>query len=236
MSFDIGAAFVGGLKNLWNKATLTIVLALTFVYLLQDFGIDTLTAWDGQAANAPLAIGSSAATASVLLLASTVLTVLLALTALRFYSSGSSELEESMYKENLLMPAINFVVGVVAFSILVGFGFLLLIVPGLFLLTALYFYSFRIAVEDENFIQAFKSSYSLTEGNRLELFGLGVIVTVPALIVSLISIPLLLIAQLAGTGVALVSMLLYNLVLAVIFVSILSIAGQAYNQLLELQE
>jgi len=236
MPFDIGDAVVGGLKNLKNKTTLTIVVALTFVYLLQDIGIDTLTAWEGQAANAPLAIGSSAATASVLLLASTVLTVLLVLTAIRFYSSGSSELEDSMYKENLLIPSLNFVVGGLAFSIIVGFGFLLLVIPGLFLLTALYFYTFRIAVEDENFIQAFKSSYSLTEGNRLELFGLGVILTVPALIIVAVATPLLLLAQIAATPVALLSMLIYNLVLAGVFVSILSVAGQAYNQLLGLQE
>ena len=235
MSFSIGNAVSEGLKNLGNKATLTIWMALTFVYLIQDFGTDTLTASGGQAEIAPLALGSSGALGGLILLVSAALAVVLALTALRFYSSDSSQLQSSMFQENLLIPAANLVVGSIAFSFVVGIGFLLLIVPGLFLLTALYFYTFRIAVESENFVEALRSSYSLTAGNRLELFGLGVLVTIPILIATSIASPLLIFASTATMQAALVSMIVFNAILALLFVAGISIAGQAYNQLVELQ-
>lgn len=63
-------------------------------------------------------------------------------------------------------------------------GLVLLIPPGLFLLTALFFYHVFIAVEDDTSLQALRNSWSLTAGHRLRLFALRLLVTVLIAVVS----------------------------------------------------
>lgn len=72
----------------------------------------------------------------------------------------------------------NYVVGAIVFSILVGIGFLLLIIPGIYLTVALYFWFVHVAVEDGNWAKAFQKSWDLTRDNQWSLLGLGVIVVI----------------------------------------------------------
>jgi len=43
-------------------------------------------------------------------------------------------------------------------------------------LVSLYYWSVFVAVDDQNFLQGFRSNWTLTRGRRLRLFGLGVTV------------------------------------------------------------
>jgi hypothetical protein len=79
---------------------------------------------------------------------------------------------------------LNMFVGGIVFSLVVVLGFIALVIPGFFLLVSLFFWNFYVAVEDENFIEAFKDSWALTKGDRLSLFLLGVIVVVLSMILS----------------------------------------------------
>lgn len=112
-------------------------------------------------------------------------TVVLTIGALRTFTTDETErLRGEHFTRNLIWPGLNFIVGAVVFGIVVGIGFALLVIPGLFLLVSLVFWTVYVAVEDENFIEALGDSWSLTRGHRLRLFLLGVAVVIINIIVS----------------------------------------------------
>jgi hypothetical protein len=112
-------------------------------------------------------------------------TVVLAIGALRTFVSDETErLPSEHFTRNVVWPGLNFIVGSVVFAVLVALGFVFFVVPGVFLLVALVFWTVYVAVEDENFVEAMQDSWGLTRGHRLRLFLLGVAVAVVALVVS----------------------------------------------------
>lgn len=75
-------------------------------------------------------------------------------------------------ERNLLRSTINLIVGGLIVWILLVFGLIFLIIPGLFIASLLLYFQFYVAVEDENFIDSLRKSISLTSGNRFKSFGL----------------------------------------------------------------
>ena len=63
-------------------------------------------------------------------------------------------------------------------------GFVLLFVPGIFLMVSFMFAVYAIGVEDERAIDSLSRSWQLANGNRWRLFGLTLVVTVGAGIVA----------------------------------------------------
>ena len=80
------------------------------------------------------------------------------------------------FTHNLGWMLLNLVVGFIVFYLGVTIGFVLLVVPGIFLLVSLFFWYVLVIVEDQNFYEAFQNSWTLTKGNRWSLLGIGVIV------------------------------------------------------------
>ena len=110
-------------------------------------------------------------------------------------------------------------------------GFIAFVIPEFFLLVNLYFWNVFVIVENQNFIEGFKRSWNLTQGNRLELFGLGVILVFAALIFGGVFTLLGGLLEIAlGTTTAKIFEQLPNA-----FISAFSVAtlAQAYNQLRE---
>jgi len=103
-----------------------------------------------------------------------------------FVSEETEHLPREYFTRNMVWAAINFVIGGIIFGIIVALGFVALIVPGIFLLVTLAFWTVYVAVEDQNFIKAFRSSWGLTRGYRLNLLVLGVAVTLLVLLVNLV--------------------------------------------------
>jgi len=77
---------------------------------------------------------------------------------------------------------VRIMVANVIYFILITIGFLLLIVPGLFVLIRLQFIPYLIVDKNMGAIEAIKESYQITKGNTLKLFVLNLIV-VPALVI-----------------------------------------------------
>jgi hypothetical protein len=112
-------------------------------------------------------------------------TIVLTIGALRTFVSDETErLPSEHFTQNMVWPGLNFLVGTILFGILVALGFVFLVVPGVFLLVALAFWTVYVAVEDENFVAGMQDSWGLTRGHRLRLFLLGVAVAVVAIVVS----------------------------------------------------
>lgn len=240
MTVDIGAAIEDGLKRVWSKDA-GILAGLFFVVgLLSQVGADTLLSglepmMSEPVGSTPMALGSSIGLGGFIGAVAAVASLALAAVAMRTLVSKAGEsIPEEYYKRNMLYVVANMLVGGIVFGVAVMAGLFLLIIPGLFILTALYFYTFEIAVNDKSFIEAMKTSWSLTEGNRLRLFALGAIVGIGSGAVSMLVTAPLTLLEFGGT-MALLSITLSNVVSSVVGVATLGIAAAAYNQLLELE-
>lgn len=124
-------------------------------------------------------IGDSVALGALIAIVTGLLSLYLAVVAYRTFVSGETDrLPADAVGRRPLWALLNVFVGYLVFGILVGIGFVLLIIPGIFLLVALWFFDVYVAVEDESFVDALGSSWALTSGNRFALFFLGVFVVI----------------------------------------------------------
>lgn len=101
-----------------------------------------------------------------------------------FVSDETERLPRELFTRRMAWVVANLVVGGIVFAVAVTLGFVALVVPGIFLLVALTFWSVYVAVEDRNFLDSFRDSWTLTGGHRLGLFGLGVAVLIASAVVS----------------------------------------------------
>lgn len=95
-----------------------------------------------------------------------------------FVTDDTETLPTDRFTRNLGWMLVNLVVGWIVFGIVVGIGFVLLVLPGLFLLVSLFFWEMYVVIEDENFWEGFQRSWGITKGNRIMLFVLGVVVAI----------------------------------------------------------
>lgn len=123
--------------------------------------------------------------AGLLSIVLTIAGLVVSVAAIRVLVSDETErLPRDLFTRRIAWVVANLVVGGIVFGVAVALGFVALIVPGLFLLVALAFWGVYVAVEERNFLDAFRDSWALTRGHRLELFGLGVAVLIASAIVS----------------------------------------------------
>ena len=141
-----------------------------------------------------------------------------------FVTEDTETLPGSRFTHNLGWLLVNLFVGYIVFAIVVGIGFVFLIVPGFFLLVSLWFWAVPVAVDDENFVAGFSESWSLTSGNRIMLFVLGVVVVIVGFVISVVFG----IAAFAGGWVGL---LINQLGSAFATVFVLATTARAYVQL-----
>ncbi|TYL35916.1 hypothetical protein CV102_25225 [Natronococcus pandeyae] len=120
----------------------------------------------------------------------------LTIVALRtFVTDERDTIPDAALRDRPVWTFLNVLVGYIVFTIVVAVGLVLLIVPGLFLLVALWFFDVYVAVEDDDFVTGMQRSWSLTSGHRLSLFGLGVAVI---LIIAAISVPFSILEAIVG--------------------------------------
>jgi len=233
MSVDIGSAIGDGFERTVARNGLLLVAA-TFVLgvinglVTASFAPETPGPGPGpgMGTGTDVPFSVSPGVGAAILLVVGILSLVVSIVALRTFVSDETEsLPEDAVTRNMGWALVNIVVGGIVFVIVVGFGFLFLVVPGLFLLVSLYFWSVFVAVGDENFIEGFGNSWSLTKGNRIPLFALGLLVVVIAGIVNVVfSIPGLFL----GGGVDIV---ISQLGSAFATVFVVAVTGRAYVQL-----
>jgi len=108
---------------------------------------------------------------SLMSIGSTIATIIAVVVAYRVFAADARDkIPEEAYKRDIGMTALNAIVASIIFGIVVGIGLVLLVIPGLYLLSALVFFLVFIAVEDESFMDSLKSSWELTDGKRLSIF------------------------------------------------------------------
>lgn len=123
---------------------------------------------------------------SLMSIGSSIAFIIAAVVAYRVFAADArDQIPEEAYKRDIGMTTLNAIVASIIFGIVVAIGLILLIIPGIYLITALLFFMIFIAVEDESFMDSLKSSWELTEGKRLSVFLLLVALFVINIIVGI---------------------------------------------------
>jgi uncharacterized membrane protein len=146
------------------------VLVILFVYCLISFCLGAIST--------ALAEGTTAIIILFSLFQSVVNTIL----ALGFYrvlldivDGGTPELSRLFSQTNTTL-ILHSIVGSIALGLAVVIGLIFLILPGLYMIFRLQFFSLILLEQDEpKFLEALKESWRLTEGHVLDLVGLFII-------------------------------------------------------------
>ena len=235
MTLRIGRALTNGVTKTFSKARLTFVLLFglaQFAFiaaintLVEAFlaGLDLPAGATEASASTPLSLPVSATVAGVL-----ALVVLLALQAvnvvlIRVMAADRQVITRETYTRRMGWVLLNSIVASVVVGLLTMIGFVLLVIPGLFVLVSLLFAAVYIADRDENVLDAIRDSWGLASGNRWQLFGLVLVVFVGFFAVSF---PLDFLLP-TGSTLSLVASTVLNTVLVVYQLAVIT---DAYRQL-----
>jgi|APHM01.1.fsa_nt_gi hypothetical protein len=104
--------------------------------------------------------------------------------------SELSSIPPTILTRRLLSASLSALVCAVFLTVIIPIGYLLLLVPGVFLTVSFQFTFFAIAVEDKGIIDSLSRSWQLASGERLLLFGMLIVISllsaVPAVVLSLV--------------------------------------------------
>jgi hypothetical protein len=184
MSLNIGDAISAG----WEKLTTTAGLQLGALYvvavLLTGIGSQSITATlapeMSRSTQSALAFPIGVTGGTVLLIVGLLLGAVLTVVVLRTVAHDAAELDAIPSGVTAALPKTVLFLIVAGFiqGILIGIGFVLLVIPGIFVLVSLYFTQVYIAVEGEGPLEALSSSWGLSKGDRLPIFGLVIVLGV----------------------------------------------------------
>lgn len=158
---------------------------------------DTRTLHDEVQAEQSLAVGLPLGVAAGGLLALALLSETASIVAVRVFATAETDdVPRELVTENLLLATVNgFVGGLITWAlILVPLGVSLMVASALwpagvlavvviapiwiFLAVVLFFLRQEIALNDKNFVQAMADSWRLTDGHRVNVFALGLVLIV----------------------------------------------------------
>lgn len=101
--------------------------------------------------------------------------------ALRVFVTDETEtVPDNAWKDKMGRAIIHFAIGAFVYGVLAGIGSLLFLLPGVYLMLALFFFMTYIAVENQGFYEAMQSSWGLTKGHKWRLLGLLIVIVVVA--------------------------------------------------------
>lgn len=101
-----------------------------------------------------------------------ILSLLVLVAAIRTFASPETDTVPREYvRRRIGSVMVNMILGSVIVTIVVGLGFIL-IIPGLYLLVTLLYWHMYVAVEDQDFIDALRMSWGLTEGHKWQTLAL----------------------------------------------------------------
>ena len=184
---------VGLIKDSWEivKANYKLVAALLGAFVVYQFVQGIVQGFFGESF---LSV--------IVSLAFTVITIFL---QIGFIKIGLKLVDKKPAKFEELWAYPQYLLRMIAASILYGLavlgGFILLIIPGIYLALRLQFYSYVILDKDTGVIDSLKRSWKLTEGNVINLFlfmflliGINILGAIALLVGLLVTIPVSFIA------------------------------------------
>jgi hypothetical protein len=183
MSLQIRSSLTGGIGRCLNRNGLLLALAYVFVgaawqvllYSAVVAAVGQSAAQGGASAlptvDLPLVVSAGGAVVALVLLQ-----YLTIVTIRTFVGGHTRTIPAEFYTRNIPYVLVNSIIGSLAFGLAIFVGSILFVVPGIIAYVAFIFTLLYIAAEDQSFIAAFRSSWNVTRGNWLRLFGLLVVV------------------------------------------------------------
>lgn len=225
MTLDIGEAIRDGVDRTMQRNAAMLVGALFLLNLSSSFlglRMEAMTG-DGAAMSASLSLVAGALIASAAVM---VLSFLILIVAIRTFVGDETETIPRDYLHRDMTRTLGHtIIGSIAFLIVVGAGFMLFLVPGIYLFLALMFWVFFVAVEDMGALEAMQESWEFTTGHKWDLYGFGLILLTILLVLAL---PTFALDAEAMPGIVTTSLLS-----AVTNVFLLAVTSQAFIQLRE---
>jgi hypothetical protein len=219
MSLDIPAVLTDGLARLPTR-----VAAVLFAAYLAIGAISTVTAQTlslavigavqsslpADAATTPttpgvggggaLALDVDLPIAVALFLVQIVLAQVVGVVSIRTFVSDARTSFPMGLASHLSWVVLNALVAGFVVNVLIGLGTILLVIPGIYLAVALYFVQFEVIVEENHAIEALRTGWELTSGNRLGvfllllvIFAIGLASAVPSVALGFVGAPTLLV-------------------------------------------
>ena len=238
MTLNITRALGSGVTKALSKAGLAFVVLIGIVQLIFISATNTLTeaflagldlpsesaGASAASPSVPLSLPISATVAGVVIVVALLLLQVLTVVLIRVMVSDRQIITREAYTRRLGWVTLNSIIVAVVIGVLTMIGFVLLIVPGLFLTVSLLFTTIYVADEDESFIAAIQDSWGLASGNRWRLLALYLAVTIGATVVSFalgFVLP-------SGTAISQVVTIVLSTILVVYIMAVLT---DAYRQL-----
>lgn len=235
MALSIKRTLGNGVAKTLTKAALTFVILIGLIQLM--FIASTNTVFEAFIASLDLPAGASATSTSfplslpvsatiagVLALGTLLLLQAITVVLIRVMAADRQVITRETYTRRMIWVVLNSIIAGIVVGLLTMVGFVLLIIPGLFLMVSLLFTTVYIADQDENVLSAIQDSWSLASGNRWRLFGMYVVILVGFFIISFAAgfiLP-------AGSVLSTVVSMIINTIMIVYMMAVIT---DAYRQL-----
>jgi hypothetical protein len=241
MSLDVPAAIEDGLGRLATRVAALLVVAYLVIGVTSTVTSQTLalavtdalravapsaSAAAAEGAGGPLALGLGLPVAAALFVLQVVVAQVVAVVTIRTFVADARDALPAGVTSRLAWVVVNALVAGFVVNVLIALGFVLLVVPGIYIAVALYFVQFEVIVEEKNAVDAIRDGWALTAGDRLGVFLLLIVV----LAIGLASAVPAFVLDLAGVS-ALVSTGITVVLGAVVSVVSVAIGARAYVQL-----
>jgi|GEM_PF-823185 len=198
MSLDVPAAIQNGLARIPTRVAAILLAAYLAIGAVSTVTAQTLssavfdavrTSLPSDAATAPTTPGAGAGAggealaldvglpvAVGLFLAQVVVAQLVGVVAIRTFVSEARSSFPTGLTSHLAWVVVNTLVASLVVNVLIGLGTILLVIPGIYVAVALYFVQFEVIVEERNAIEALRTGWGLTKGDRLRVFLLLIVI------------------------------------------------------------
>jgi hypothetical protein len=191
-TLQIGSALSDGIDSLTTRGGARLVAVYVVLQVITQVAINSLFATTladqlpAEAMNTayPLALDVPLAVSGVVTAIALVATILVSIVAMRALYADLDEVPNAQHTHRLPRTLAVLIVVSLITGVAIGIGLIFLVIPGIFLAVALVFTQLAVVVEEAGVVGALKRSWSLTKGNRIRLFALGLIVAIVSGILS----------------------------------------------------
>lgn len=206
MSLRIGAALKEGGYRLVSRTGAILMVSYVALYALYAVAFnDLINALYAEidleieaispALEAPLWLSGTIVGLCVVLL-----TYLSVVAVRTFVANERDGFPRDLLADHAVFATLNLLVGGFVLTVLLMVGFVLFVIPGVFLAVTLIFMTMYVAVEDENFVSAMRNSWGLTDGERFSVFFLLLVIFAVLFAVSMGTAIVALVLSIAGAS------------------------------------
>lgn len=244
MSLDVSRAIREGLGRTATRNGVLLVVAFALIGLLNAVAFESAAArmvelaaeMDPEAAteipegSTPLALPLPGAVILFLILVWLLAWAATSVVTVRIMATDRVDsIPEDLVVERLAAASANEIAARIVVFVLIGFGLVAFVLPGIFLAICFYFTRPYIAIDDRNVVDGMVESWRLSKGDRFDLFVLLIGAVVVYALIALSGV----VATFALTGFPVVASVVGTVFSAVATVFWLSTSARAFVQLFE---